>query len=389
MNLSTRGGNLLEEWDFERRGPMRIGLSGFNSPTGLGYQNRDLVDKLSISSWLVVEHPTKSTLPPPDAIPTTATPISADDNVVSCWLESIDCLLFYEQPLISGLAQQARRMGIAVVCIPNWEWLNPEAQWIGDVDCFVCPNRHTFDLLSGWKRARNAKWKLVHVPAPVDTSHFRASVRERCESFLFVNGQGGCTPYFSGLIRHRKGPPRKGLDVVLRAAKLVPEIPVYIRSQVELPARTPGNVTLLPPVRDNNDLFESGDVAIQPSYFEGTGLQMIETLASGVPLIATDAPPMNELPLLGAIRCTQRIGKVGGNPIPVNIPDAKDLARIMRQIVGTDLAEASRSARTYVEEHHSWSAALDLMNGILQQTKTPSSDANCRLEENETRGDRC
>lgn len=359
--------NLLERWDFGMQGSMRIGLSGFNSATGLGYQNRDLIDKLPIASWLVVEHPSKPSMEPPPDLPVVISPITASGESVQDWLGEIDCLLFYEQPLIGDLPRLARQRGIAVVCIANWEWLNPESKWIDEVDAFVCPNRHTYELLSKWKAARGAVWKLEHVPAPVDINWFRPMARRTCESFLFINGQGGVSPYFPGWIRHRKGPPRKGLDVVLDAAKQVPNIPVFIHSQVKLPARIPRNVTLLPPVEENHELFANGDVAIQPSYFEGTGLQMIETLASGMPLISTDAAPMNELPLFKSIRCNHRIGKVGGNPIQVSIPDSSDLVRCMKECIGTDITEASMAARNYAERVHSWPNALEAMNRILNQ----------------------
>lgn len=359
--------NLLERWDFGMQGPMRIGLSGFNSATGLGYQNRDLIDKLPIASWLIVEHPSKPSMESPPDLPVVISPISASKDRVQDWLGKIDCLLFYEQPLIGDLPRLARQRGIAVVCIANWEWLNPESKWIDEVDAFVCPNRHTYEFLSKWKSARGAVWKLEHVPAPVDINRFRPMVRRTCESFLFINGQGGVCPYFPGWIRHRKGPPRKGLDVVLKAAKQVPNIPVLIHSQVKLPAGIPRNVSLLPPVEENYELFSNGDVAIQPSYFEGTGLQMIETLASGMPLISTDAAPMNELPLFRSIRCTNRIGKVGGNPIPVSIPDSSDLVRCMKECFETDISEASIVARTYAERVHSWTHAIEAMNRILNQ----------------------
>lgn len=359
--------NLLERWNFEIQGPMRIGLSGFNSATGLGYQNRDLIDKLPIVTWLIVEHPSKASMEPPPDLPVVITPIKANEDGVQDWLGGIDCLLFYEQPMIGDLPRLARQRGIAVVCIANWEWLNPDSDWIDEIDAFVCPNRHTFDLLSKWKAARGATWMLEHVPAPVDTNRFRPLVRRKCESFLFINGQGGVCPYFPGWFRHRKGPPRKGLDVILKAAKQVPNIPVLIRSQVKLPAGIPKNVNLLPAVEENHELFVNGDVAIQPSYFEGTGLQMIETLASGMPLVSTDASPMNELPLLRSIRCNKRLGKVGGNPIQVSIPDSSDLVRCMKECIGTDITEASMAARMYAERVHSWPNAIEAMNRLLNQ----------------------
>ena len=359
--------NLLDRWDFEVRGPMRIGLSGFNTATGLGYQNRDLIDKLPIATWLIVEHPSKPSMETPADLPVVVSPITASEDRIQDWLGEIDCLLFYEQPLIGGLPGLARQRGIAVTCIANWEWLNPESKWIDEIDAFVCPNRHTFDLLSKWKAERGANWKLEHVPAPVDTNRFRPVVRRKCESFLFINGQGGVCPYFPGWIRHRKGPPRKGLDVVLKAARKVPDISILIRSQAELPAGIPRNVTLLPAVEENHELFATGDVAIQPSYFEGTGLQMIETLASGMPLVSTDAAPMNELPLLRSIRCDHRLGKVGGNPIQVSIPDSSDLARCMKECIGSDISEASIAARMHAEKVHSWPNAIETMNRLLNQ----------------------
>ncbi len=346
---------------------MRIGLSGFNTATGLGYQNRDLIDKLPIATWLIVEHPSKPSMETPADLPVVVSPITASEDRIQDWLGEIDCLLFYEQPLIGELPGLARQRGIAVACIANWEWLNPASKWIDEIDAFVCPNRHTFDLLSKWKAERGANWKLEHVPAPVDTNRFRPVVRRKCESFLFINGQGGVCPYFPGWIRHRKGPPRKGLDVVLKAARKVPDISILIHSQAELPAGIPRNVTLLPAVEENHELFATGDVAIQPSYFEGTGLQMIETLASGMPLVSTDAAPMNELPLFRAIRCDNRIGKVGGNPIHVSVPDPSDLARCMKECIDADITEASVVARNHAERVHSWPQAIKAMNRVLNQ----------------------
>ena len=126
-------------------------------------------------------------------------------------------------------------------------------------------------------------------------------------------------------------------------------------------------MTLLPSVDENHELLANGDVAIQPSYFEGTGLQMIETLATGMPLISTDAAPMNELPLFKAIRCKNRLGKVGGNPIQVSIPDSSDLARSMKECIGADITEASNASRMYTESNHSWPLAIHSMNRVLNQ----------------------
>lgn len=362
--------NRLTTWDYNTRGPMRIGLSGYNCATGLGYQNRDLVDKLPLQEWLVVEHPTKPLLPLVSELRTTLVNLEASTEQLAVWLDRIDCLLFYEQPFISQLTTLAKQKGVAVVCISNWEWLNPRSNWLADVDAFICPNRYTYDLLMNWKRLSKHQWQVEHVAAPIDVNRFMFRQRRRCESFLFVNGNGGCKPYLRGFFKDRRGPARKGLETVLDAAREIPDIPILVRSQVELPMKLPSNVTLLPPTRDNTQLYEVGDVAIQPSLFEGTGLQMLETLAAGLPLITTDASPMNEIPLLGRIRCSQHIGRLAGKTITINLPDPKHLAELMRSLHRSEISTESLKARHYVEENASWHTACPKMEQILKQKPT-------------------
>jgi glycosyltransferase involved in cell wall biosynthesis len=43
------------------------------------------------------------------------------------------------------------------------------------------------------------------------------------------------------------------------------------------------------------DLVRRSDVAVYPSRAEGFGLPLLESLTLGVPVVTTDAPPMNEL----------------------------------------------------------------------------------------------
>jgi glycosyltransferase involved in cell wall biosynthesis len=176
-------------------------------------------------------------------------------------------------------------------------------------------------------------------------------------------------PYFNGLIRDRKGPHRKGLSTVIDAAKQVPHIPIFLRSQIKIPTELlPPNITFLGEAIDNTELYQLGDVAIQPTLVEGTGLQLLETLSSGIPLITTNAPPMNELPCIGQIKCKQKDAKVAENIIPVHLPSASSLAQIMRDIYKSDISKQSLEARNYVETHHNWNQAKSKMAIALNTT---------------------
>lgn len=367
---SSRKNNLdirLESGGFK---PMKIGLSGFNSPTGLGYQNRDLVKHLSLSKWLCIQHAYLDTLPDMPGIETTHTSLQATDEDIDKWLDGLDCVLFYEQPQIEHLVSRAVAKNIAVVCIPNWEWLSPNASWLHDVDLFICPNEHTLNLLQKWKSASNAIWNIAYVPAPIDTDRFSYNPRAHCESFLFINGNGGCTPYFKGILKDKRGPLRKGLKTVIEAAKMVPDIPIYIRSQVkQLPSDLPSNIQMLPDEEDNSNIYNVGDVAIQPSLFEGTGLQLLETLSTGLPLISTDAPPMNEMPNIRRLPAESLYGRIANNIITVNLPSHEALARAMREVYNTDISVESSAAREFIEKQHSWPAARETMHKLLGVTQ--------------------
>jgi glycosyltransferase involved in cell wall biosynthesis len=337
---------------------MRLGLSGYNSATGLGYQNRDIAQRLPIEKWLVLKHPTKPELPAIPSLKTVVVGFDASAAFLKNWLEGIDCLIFYEQPFIQNLPQLARSAGVAVACIPNWEWISPTDRWIEQVDLFICPNRHTYDLFQHWKTASKQQWIVSHVPAPVEVDRFKFSPKSRCESFLFINGNGGCSPYLRGLIRDRVGPKRKGIDTIVQAARMAPDVPIYLRSQTDDLPVLPKNIAVLPPLEDNAQIYAIGDVALQPSLFEGTGLQLLETLSTGMPLVTTNASPMNELPNIGLISCKSLPGKIGSHLIDIHLPDASHLAAIMKGLFQQDISLHSQMARRHVEENHTWEKAL-------------------------------
>jgi glycosyltransferase involved in cell wall biosynthesis len=60
-------------------------------------------------------------------------------------------------------------------------------------------------------------------------------------------------------------------------------------------ARWPGRVTVGPPVADLRSRLDAFDAILMPSRFEGMPLLAIEALSAGIPLLATDAPGLDEV----------------------------------------------------------------------------------------------
>jgi glycosyltransferase involved in cell wall biosynthesis len=156
------------------------------------------------------------------------------------------------------------------------------------------------------------------------------------------------------------------LELILCAASLGPRLPFIVYSQAERPYRLPSNVEWRSSPDDNGDLYHDGDVCVQPSHYEGIGLQLLECQAAGMPLVTTAAAPMNEYRPYRTIpvRATEVVS-VGGGFISAQLMSADDLVAVLDGLMGTDVSEASRQARDFVASRHSWKSAKDAIFNLL------------------------
>jgi glycosyltransferase involved in cell wall biosynthesis len=363
---------LLRERDRRIKGPdvkrerkLKIGLVGRHSRFGLGHQNRDIAANLDIDRWLVpLAGPGDS---PPSGLRCRIDVISRelDDSELEAWLDGLDIVLFVESPCFPTLPEVARQMGVGVVCVPNWEWLYPGLEWLDSVDLMLCPTRHTARVLAGWKERFRFPWTVETLPWPVDTDHFRFRRRFVCRQFVYVNGSGGsrATPTDPSRADFR----RKGLEVLLSAAKLAPDVAIIVYADAkDLPA-IPPNVQLRPPPRDNSLLYCDGDVCVQPSHWEGLGLPLLECQAAGMPLVTTDAPPMDEHQPIALIPAVLEAAYLSPDLcIAAARIEPEDLAKVLRSVHGRRIFRASGRARRHVLREHNWRNARRKLLQILE-----------------------
>jgi len=341
---------------------LRLGLVGCATRTGIGYLNRDVARHLGVDRWLVTGPDTSAPAGLAcriDAINRELSPIELE-----AWLDGLDIVLFTESPQMTGLTAVARRLGVRIACIPQWEWLHPGLAWLDDVDLMLCPTRHTRTRLDDWTRRFGFRWAVTCVPWPIDLDRFRYRQRLRCRRFVFVAGNGGARavrPVGSGEIR------RKGLAVLIEAARRVPGIPLVVYANprdVSLPF--PPNIEWRWPPDDNTELYLDGDVCVQPSHWEGLGLPLLECQAAGMPLVTSDAPPMNEHQPLARIPAAQEAVLIDGRHcITAALIRPDDLAATLRSLHGQSIASASRRARRFVEREHAWHRARAAMHDAL------------------------
>jgi glycosyltransferase involved in cell wall biosynthesis len=144
-------------------------------------------------------------------------------------------------------------------------------------------------------------------------------------------------------------------------------VPFLVRSQVPLPDGLPPNVEARPAAGRNERLYEEGDVCVQPSRWEGIGLPLLECQASGLPLVTTDAPPMNEFAPFRAVPAdrVEMVSLQDGDPVAAHLVSPDRLAEALGPLVGADVSAASRAARSFVERFHGWPQAARLLREAL------------------------
>lgn len=120
-------------------------------------------------------------------------------------------------------------------------------------------------------------------------------------------------------------------------------------------------------------LYNLGDVYVYPAKLDGLGLTMYEALACGMPVIATDVPPMNEV--INSqngrlVKVKEMHARSDGYYWPLAIVDEESLKEAMMYYINNvdKIHEFSASAREYAERNLDLSdrksTLLDFLEGV-------------------------
>ena len=192
--------------------------------------------------------------------------------------------------------------------------------------------------------------KIIVTPLGVDLATFTPAARDKAPRplrFLFLGSLGA----------------RKGLPLLLEAWRSLKPVDAELLLAGPVSKRV---ARLIPPLpglrvlgkvsrRELPGLLQQCDVLVFPSYFEGFGAVLLEAMASGLPIIASDATGAPDLITQG----------VEGFVIPT---DAGALQAVMQWFLSTPsvLATMSQAARRCAERY-SWDAYGDRWMQVLRQ----------------------
>jgi glycosyltransferase involved in cell wall biosynthesis len=215
---------------------------------------------------------------------------------LASWVRDLDVVMTLEV-FLAEVAAIAYQRGVPLVHVPNLEWISEKEGWLAELksaDLVIAKTAHTvraFESL-GLERVAHVPWSI---PLP------REAPRETSAPVTLFHSAG------VGALHDSKNPAaviaafadrlggREDVRLVLKS-----QVPLARRRaplDVDLVRNTP-NIDVVEgeiPYDEVLDLNRRADAAVFPSRVEGFGLPLLESLTLGVPVITTDAPPMNEV----------------------------------------------------------------------------------------------
>lgn len=341
---------------------MKIGLAGYVCDTGIGTLIRWLWKRLPFDHLLAVKHPILGMGGNYEAFDD-GRPLFIQANCTATrgakFLAGLDAVLTVERTTPDDFFNwcKERKIRTHILCMAEWVDLNKP--WFRHADRLIAPTRHCYDhLVKLGQQARS-----VYVPCPVDLTELPFRLRDRADSFMFSNGFGGANM-------------RKGMETVVEFAAKNPQLPLTIYSQqaAEQFLHSVPHVRLIGQLPKAASLYEKQAVAIQPSRYEGLGLGIVESLASGLPVLTTDAAPMHEF-VKGAygeeakrflirVREVQQVN-IWSHLWPAHIADAAHLSELANSLYRQPVDHISLAGRRFLEKNHG-DAAFDSLWAALQ-----------------------
>jgi len=336
---------------------MKIGIVGYtNETSGIGIFVKEYIDNLGIKDILSIDSVKGREIWSDRQINVSNKP---NEEIIYNWLKNsnLDVLITIETPFNKMLYKMTNILGIKSVVQVHQELFYPNDPMWEYCDKFLCPN------ISAYNKATRFGDKRVLCKLPIDISKF--PYRKRMgKIFIHVAGYFGFMGRKSVEETVQAFSESIGEKLIIYAQKPISKLPTNIQNIIHADNR----IEIRYECKSPRELYEEGDIAIQPSKFEGYGRTIVEPLACGLPVITLDADPMNtyfdEKSLLVPIKSAEII-RCGNFKIKKNNFSIEDLVDRIDWCIGNDTSRLSLRARKYIEKHYSWEAQkTTLINNI-------------------------
>jgi len=264
------------------------------------------------------------------------------------------------------LVRAAKETGMKVITYLDYykdDWKRD----MGLYDAVMCSTLRTYNLVKNSCKAAYIGWC-------VDLNLFKPSADDLADKYTFFHNAGWLG------INYRKMTPAvilafdavsrifKDASLLIHAQADMDKLPAKITEIIRSNPRINYHVATLPAP----GLYNKGKVLLFPSKLEGLGLPLPEGLACGLPVIATNAPPMNEFIKSGynglLARVAHRITRQDDISFPEEIVDLNDLALKMAEILKDPemIKGMGENARRFAETELNPESMVKRLNDLMR-----------------------
>jgi glycosyltransferase involved in cell wall biosynthesis len=251
------------------------------------------------------------------------------------------CYFFSPTPLC--LFQLLVKLGI----LPKAKWI----QMLFDFSFYSCPED---DVGAANVTTLYTIWKNHFVQLPVRYVAISESTKKEAMRYWDLNAADIAIVYLSSFIPPRSPRVNFGSKKMLIVSTISPrknqlrkEIPEFESTLDDIRGRYEGiKITLTGHLTDSEiqSLYEEADVFVYPSLYEGFGLPVLEAMASGCPVIASNVSSLPEM--------------VGDAGLLVDPRDVEALAQAMSTVLENDELKRQMSRKGIAQaQKFSWEKA--------------------------------
>jgi len=285
--------------------------------------------------------------------------------VLKDWIvtHNLDAVIFNEE-YDWDLVYACRQHGVKTLTYMDYykeEW----DSFLALYDGILCSTRRSYDMVKDKAKAYFIGWG-------VDTDLFRPAGRGE-KKFTFFHNAG-----WAG-INFRKMTPavvlafnaisktRNNMNLLIHSQIPLEKYPKFMQIIV----KSNGTIEFRCETVPHPGLYHLGEIYVYPTKLEGLGLTVVEALSCGLPVITTDAPPMNEFVIDGynglLVKVAKEVTRFDNIAFPETLVSINDLAVKMDFMAQEKKIreKMGKNARKMILKEYDWNKKQKEISGMM------------------------